>query len=230
MPLTEDLFENQTLAAEAAAARVAKALRRDLEHQPEVSLVVSGGETPQGCFALLAATDLEWDKVRFLMSDERCVASSHAASNEAMIRRTLLVKRAAGAELVPIYKEGLSAVEQCRKLARCIDTITLPFSVVLLGMGEDGHFASLFADFDQLEEGLATDNGKHCLPVQTAASPHARITLTLSTLLRSREIILYFFGNAKRDVYELAKCSDSNYPLGRLLQQEQTPVHAIWAP
>lgn len=230
MPLTEDLFDNRAVAAAAAADRVAHALGRDLVNQTEVSLVVSGGATPKGCFALLADTDLEWEKVHILMSDERCVAPRHAASNEAMIRRTLLKNRAASAELVPIFNEKLSPLEQCRALAGVIDTLPLPFSLSLLGMGEDGHFASLFPDIERLEAGLDLDNEQRCLPVQTAASPHLRITLTMSTLLRSREVLLLFFGDVKRDIYEQAKSPDSSYPIARLLQQNRTPVHAIWAP
>lgn len=229
MSLTEEFFADRALASKAAAHHVARLLQRDLAGHAEACLVVSGGSTPKDCFALLANTNLAWDKVRILMSDERCVASGHAASNEGMIRRSLQKNRAASAELVPIYKQELSAAEQCRALAGIIDTLRLPFSVALLGMGEDGHFASLFPDFDRLDEGLDIDDKHRCLPVETAASLHPRVTLTLSTLLRSREILLLFFGQAKRDIFEKAKSPYSNYPIARLLRQDRTPVHAIWA-
>lgn len=229
MALTQDIYENRNEASKAAAERIARALAQDLNDRSEASMVVSGGSTPKNCFALLSDTEIAWDKVRILMSDERCVAPDHAASNEGMIRRLLRINCAAQAELVPIYKKGLSPDEQCTVLSEVIDASYLPFSITLLGMGEDGHFASLFPDFDGLAEGLDVESEHRCLSVGTVASSYARVTLTMSTLLQSREILLLFFGQAKLDVYEKAKCAGSDYPIARLLQQDRTPVHTIWA-
>jgi 6-phosphogluconolactonase len=97
-------------------------------------------------------------------------------------------------------------------------------------MGEDGHFASLFPDAENLEQGLDTDGIQLCLPVNTAASPHPRISLTLAALSRSDAIVLLFFGAAKREVYEQAKADSNGYPVSRLLLQKRAPVHVYWAP
>lgn len=230
MAVTEHFFDTRSLASAEAARRLSGLLVDDLKVNPCASLVVSGGSSPVECFGLLSDTDLEWNRVTILMSDERCVAPHHEASNEGMIRRELLTHFAAGVTLLPIFQESMTPDELCTTLSDKIDTLRRPFSAALLGMGDDGHFASLFPDNKNLAEGLAEDGQQHCLPALTAASPHPRISLTHSTLLQSVEVLLLFFGQAKRQVYEQARTSLTAYPVSRLLQQERTPVHVIWAP
>ena len=147
-----------------------------------------------------------------------------------MIQRELLIGRAAGASLFPIYQEGLTPQAQCEQLSARLDGLTWPASIALLGMGEDGHIASLFPDAACLEKGLDLDNPERCLAVETAASPHPRISLTLSTLVRSREILLLFFGEAKQRVFENARQAGADYPVSSLLRQDVAPVRVIWAP
>jgi 6-phosphogluconolactonase len=230
MSLTEEFFASRSLASEAAAQHMADAVKLSLANQQQAALVVTGGSTPEYCYRLLANTALPWNRVHILLSDERCVPVDHEASNEGMVRRLLVTNRAAGANLVSIYKDDLSPQDQCGSVVEKLNSVPSPFSISLLGMGEDGHFASLFPDFDRLNEGVDPDSDLRCMLVQTAASPHPRITLTMSTLLRCNEILLLFFGDAKREIYERAKLPDSDYPVSRLLQQERTPVHTIWAP
>ena len=97
-------------------------------------------------------------------------------------------------------------------------------------MGEDGHFASLFPDAENLEEGLDVDSSELSIPVNTAASPHPRVSLTLSALSRSDEILLLMFGDRKREVYEAAKQTANGYPVFHLLRQKRAPVYVYWAP
>ena len=97
-------------------------------------------------------------------------------------------------------------------------------------MGADGHFASLFPDARNLATGLDLESEKLCLPVKTQASPHMRISLTLAALSRSDSIVLLFFGEDKRAVYEAAQISHDQYPVSRLLLQKRAPVHTFWAP
>jgi 6-phosphogluconolactonase len=227
--LQEHRCNSRREASQLAAGRIAKRLRLDLDSQSEASMVVSGGSTPKGCFRILAGTALPWDRVHVVPSDERWVPAEDAASNEKMIRETLLVNRASGALLHPLYAGGTSAQEHCATLSNELDTLPLLFSSVLLGMGEDGHFASLFPDIAELDDGLDMDSNSRCLAIVTKASPHERITLTLSTLTRSKEILLLIFGAAKREVVQQAKLFGDTHPVSRLLRQQRTPVHVIWA-
>ena len=228
--ITEDFFANRSLASQAAARRIASAIGDSLVDAPEIAIIVTGGSSPINCYELLAETDLPWARVHVILSDDRCVPIEHEASNEGMIMRLLLTGHAANANLVPIYKRGLTPNEQCRFLGEELDSLPLPFSISLLGMGVDGHVASLFPDFAELESGLELCGEDRCVAVETKASRYPRISLTMATLVQSRETLLLFFGDDKREVYERAKLVSGDYPVSRLLQQEQTPVRVFWAP
>jgi len=230
MALTEEFFISRSVASQTAAQYVAAAIERSLANAPETTIIVSGGSTPGNSYEILADTALPWRNVHVLLSDERCVPVDHEASNEGMIRRLLLINRAADAKLVSICDEDLSLQDQCESLSQKLTLLPTPFSIALLGMGVDGHFASLFADCDQPDDGFDPISQRYCMLVRTAASFNLRITLTMSALLRSRDILLLFFGDSKRETFEKSKLPDSDYPLSRLLQQQRTPVRAIWAP
>jgi 6-phosphogluconolactonase len=226
----ENIFDNREEAARAAADRIGEALQRRLEAQGDASVVVSGGSSPAGVFAELANRPLAWSDVHVILSDERWVPADHEASNEKLVRDTLLSGEAQRASLLPVYKAGVTIEERCRELNDELRLAPFPFACALLGMGEDGHFASLFPDADDLDEGLDVDSGELCIPVNTAASPYPRVSLTLSALSRSDEILLLIFGDAKRAVYETAKKQANGHPVSHLLRQKRAPVHVYWAP
>lgn len=226
----EHFFETRDEASIAAAEQIAGALQRRLDLKRVASLVVSGGTTPSRCFQELAQLDLNWSGVSVLASDDRWVPPDHADSNAKLIRETLLVDRAAEADFLPFYSPDHSVEERCRDLDSEIRLLPFPFACALLGMGADGHFASLFPDASNLAAGLDIESQSLCLPVKTDASPYARISLSLSALSRSDEVVLLFFGDDKRKVYEAAKLDGDRYPVSRLLRQKRAPVHTYWAP
>ena len=226
--MTEHFFETRLEASTAAADRMAELLQKRMDGNRDASLVVSGGTSPQQCLAALAKVPLDWQRVQVLLSDERWVPADHDDSNEKLVRETLLVGPAAAAQFLPVYAAGVSPEERCDELQ---DTLpVLPFSCSLIGIGTDGHFASLFPDAEQLKSGLDVESGRLYLPITTAASPHPRISMTLAALSRSDEIALLFFGQEKLDVYRQAKASTNGYPLSRLLRQKRAPVRLFWAP
>ena len=226
----EHIFETREQASFAAAQRLCDALVRRLEGQGEASLVVSGGTSPAGVFAELAKTALPWSDVYVILSDERWVPPDHEDSNEKLVRETLLAGEAKDARLLPVYRQGVTIEERCTEINEELLQAPFPFACALLGMGEDGHFASLFPDAENLREGLDVDSRQLSIPVQTAASPHPRVSLTLSALSRSDEIVLLIFGDAKRAVYEAAMKSTNGSPVSHLLRQKRAPVHVCWAP
>ena len=226
----EHFFETREQASAAAADRIATALQHRLDHQKAATLVVSGGTSPVQCFEALAHMDLCWPRVGILPSDDRWVPSEHDDSNEKLVRNKLLVNGAASADLLPFYTAENSVEERAAILDQEIRFVPFPFACALLGMGADGHFASLFPDAENLEEGLDLESETLCLPVRTAASPYPRITLTLDSLSRRDEILLLFFVDEKRKVYEKAKAGNARYPVTRLLRQKRAPVHCYWAP
>ncbi len=226
----EHFFDTREEASIAAANYISKAVNGRLELQPEASLVVSGGTSPVQCLQTLSASDIEWQRVHVLLSDERWVATDSADSNERLIRENLLQGKAAEARLHPMHSDQFSLEERCELFEESIRTLPFPFACSLIGMGEDGHFASLFPDAENLDEGLDVDSLHFCLPTRTAASPHPRLTLTLAALSRSDRVVLLFFGDAKRDVYEKAKVKSNGFPVSRLLLQKRAPVRVFWAP
>lgn len=226
----EEYFETREAASIAAAERIHAALLNRLSRQQAASLVVSGGTTPGRCLAELASTDTDWDRVHVLLSDERWVPASDVNSNEKMVRETLMVNGAAAARLQSAYSAEQSVDDRCASLDAEIRALPFPFACALLGMGADGHFASLFPNSDNLNDGLDMDGSKLCIPVSTDTSPHPRISLTLAALSRSDEIVLLFFGDDKLAIYEDAKQQSNGYPVSRLLRQKRAPVYVYWAP
>ena len=225
-------FENRSDASSAAAELLAEQLNLTLNShlQTQASLVVSGGSTPGPCFDQLSGAQLDWSRVTVLPSDERYVPGTHADSNESLIRSRLLHGRAGQGHLLPFYRDGVKAAQVPALIDTDLQRLGLPFSAVLLGMGEDGHFASLFPDFSGLNKALDPKNKTRCIMVQTDGSPHLRISLTLSALLNSAAIILLIFGEAKRLVFDTAMSGGSDYPIESLLRHVSNPLTVVWAP
>ena len=223
-------FDSREAASLSAADGIVGALGKRLDAQGEASLVVSGGSTPADCLQALAGRKLDWDAVHVVLSDERWVPPTDEASNEGMIRRTLLKDQAAGAKLLPMYAADTTAEARAADVDEAIRSLPFPFGAVLLGMGADGHFASLFPDAEALDVGLDPESVTLCMAVKTAASPHPRLSLTLSALSRADEIHLLIFGDDKRATLEQALQADSGLPVARLLRQKRAPVNVHWAP
>ena len=225
---TEYHFDSRAAASVAAADCIAEHLSARLDLDTKAAFVVGGGTTPGACFASLSARKLDWKNITIALSDERWVAPDHADSNEGLIEGELRTNAAASANVLSIYQTSTTVEERC--LALQADYPALGFACAMVGMGGDGHFASLFPDATNLGDGLRSDNERLYMPVRTAASPHPRVSMTLAALLRSDEIILLFFGDEKRAVFEAALGGDESYPVYHLLQQSDTPVRVYWAP
>lgn len=226
--MTEHFFDTRLEASKAAAERMAELLAKRLDNQSHASIIVSGGTSPRDCMAALAETPLDWQRVQIALSDERWVPPDHEDSNEKLVRESLLVENASSAQLLAVFADGVSPEERCEILQNPLPV--LPFACSLIGIGTDGHFASLFPDAEQLALGLDVECGRLYIPVTTAASPHVRISMTLAGISRSDEIVLLFFGDEKLDVYKQAIASSNGYPLSRLLRQKRAPVRLFWAP
>lgn len=221
-------FETRDVASAAAAAKIAGSVDAAICQQGSTAIVVSGGTTPAPCFDYLSGYDLDWKRVLIALSDERWVPNDHLDSNEMLINETLRVGKASAASVLSIYQDDMSVDEACDLLQGLRPD--KDFACSLIGMGADGHFASLFPEADSLASGLTLPNDRFYLPVRTDKSPHPRISMTLDALLRSESILLLFFGDEKRAVYERAAAGDDTYPIATLLAQRTRPVSIYWAP
>ncbi len=197
-------FDNREQASKAAAAIIASSLRRRLEAHDRATVVISGGGTPIRAIERLSGEPLPWARITVTLSDERWLPPEHEDSNERMIREHLLRGPGADAELLPLYAADQTPGSQAEILDGVLRLLPIPFACSLLGMGEDGHFASLFPDAGNLAEGVDVDGDRLAIPVETAASPYPRISLTLSALSRSDTIVLLIYGEKKLAVLERA--------------------------
>lgn len=225
----EQYFSGREEASAAAADYLAEGLRLALEEGAQAQMVVCGGTTPGRCFDLLSEKNLDWSRVNIIPSDERWTEASSSDSNEKMIRERLMSGAAAEAGFIPLYYPELNAQAACEKVNQTLQGLPMPFATALLGMGTDGHFASLFPDAENLAEGLDVSNQRLCLPVYTKASPYPRISLSLSALSFSKRLILLFFGQEKKQVFDQARAGEHEYPVSALLRQNRVPVDLIWA-
>src|SRR6056297_3723400 len=135
------------------ADTLASALRTALANEDRVLFVVPGGTTPGPVFDAICDTDLDWERVDILLSDERWRPEVHVRSNTRLLRERLLTGRAAAARYLPLYAKAEEPEEVLAELESNISP-ALPIDLCLLGMGEDMHTASLFSGADNLEAAL----------------------------------------------------------------------------
>jgi 6-phosphogluconolactonase len=211
--------------ADAAADAIEAALQGALDARGRASLVATGGRSPGPVYDRLSGADLDWSKVAVTLSDERQVDASSPNSNARLLRERLFVRAAARAQFLPLtdYAERV-----LRKL--------LPFDAVMLGMGEDGHIASLIPGSPVMAHAMDPDGAALTAesPQGFGSPPLPRITLTLSALLQSRAIFLLITGEAKRQVISRAAALEvgagDDLPVRAILHQDRVPVRIFWAP
>jgi len=226
-------FPDQQQLVQALAEHIAAALQRSIAaHGQAASLAVSGGSTPVPLFEQLALFDMPWSQVIVTLADERWVDSSSPDSNEALVRRHLLQQRAAAAIFIGLKNAAAQASGEGE--AACnqqLQQIPLPFSAVILGMGNDGHTASLFPGAAQLAKAVDMHSNRLCAAIKPQNAPHERMTLTLPTLLAAKEIILHITGLEKKVVLDkaLADGPSEAMPIRYILRQKVVPVTVWWA-
>ncbi|UWQ20424.1 6-phosphogluconolactonase [Jannaschia sp. W003] len=207
------------------ADALASSLRGALSTHDRASFCVPGGSSPREVFALLSGTRLDWDRVDVFLNDERWVPESDPLSNTAMVKATLLTDLAAKARWVPMHVDAPDPEAGIPALLPGFEG-RLPISVLLLGMGEDMHTASLFPGSADLAAAMADD-----APVLMAARPpgkaEARVTLTAPVLAGALDTHFLVMGEAKRSALDVARTSDPmDAPAAAFLRG--ATVH--WAP
>jgi len=214
------------------AARVAAQLGAAIAARGLASLVVSGGRSPVRMFEHLRTSTIDWSRVWVALADERWVEPSDPASNERLVRDVLLREAAAAARFTGL-KNGCATPELGAGRAwSTFDGVPRPFDVVVLGMGDDGHTASLFPDSPNLMSALAAGGAAGCAGMVAPAAPAARLTLNLAALLDSRWIVILITGESKWRTYIAAEQPGAveRMPVRAVLRQQRTPVEVVWAP
>jgi 6-phosphogluconolactonase len=214
------------------AQDIGTALNKHLAAQGHASLAVSGGSTPIPLFQRLSTLCINWQQVVVSLVDERWVEASSPDSNERLVRLHLLQNHAAVARFIGLKNAATQAEAGQAACEARLHSIPRPFTVLVLGMGNDGHTASLFPCAPQLAQ--ATDPSSHqlCMALHPQTAPHPRMSLTLAALLNSKEIILHITGEEKKAVLEkaLADGPPEEMPIRCILRQQTVPVAVYWAP
>lgn len=217
------------------AQDIAQRLATAIQARGFAVLSVSGGKSPVALFEALRVIDIDWSRVRVTLVDERCVPRIHPDSNALLVQTHLLQDLAARAQLVFMVTSAVEPLDPPPTQAQAAAAALLAAGtadVLVLGMGADGHTASLFPEAPNLADALDLSNHQGCVAIELAQppanAPYARVTQTLAQLLSARHIVLPLTGTDKLNTLEQAwKLVNPKLPISYVLQQNQTPV-ALW--
>lgn len=221
-------FKDAAHMAQALAERVARALDDAVSQQGGASLVVSGGRSPIAFFEALSTCELDWSRVQVSLADERWVDVSDPDSNEGLLRRHLLQNAAAEAQLIGLSQPAESLDQAAHQAGQKLSSLRQPIDVLVLGMGSDGHTASLFPDSPMLEQALDPDGTERCLPMLAPSKPQQRITMTYPLLVSARTQILSIQGSEKLETLQQAlSVEPMQMPIRAFLH---SPLEIYWCP
>ena len=212
------------IAARALADDVTTRLAQAVAERGRASLVVSGGRSPVAFFNALSSAALDWDRITVTLADERWVEPDDDASNERLLRQHLLRGRAAAARLIPLKSVAATPELALAERSAALADVLAAADVLVLGMGDDGHTASLFPDAAGIEAALDPHAAPALVAMHPTLAPHARISFNLAALVAARHAVLLLAGAGKREV--LARAC----PAGLLgaLPPAPLPIAALW--
>lgn len=212
------------------AEQVADCLRQCIDARGRALMVVSGGRTPVAFLQALSRLPLPWTQVTIMPSDERWVAADSDQSNSGLIRQHLLRGAATSARLIDLVEASDGSPDQSAQHASDrLGLLDWPADVVVLGMGEDGHTASLFPDAPELAEALS----ERAAPVLVTTPPSQstqRLTLSARALSGAAMTVLLLQGEGKRAALEDAvsiPLAIGPMPIRYFFQQ---PLQVFWSP
>lgn len=223
-------FADSAALASALAGKVSGLLAKAVSERGEALLAVSGGTTPALFFAALSQADIAWDKVTVTLVDERFVPPSSPRSNAALVAEKLLQNRASKAHFLALFRSGETLGQAADDGEATLRALKLPFDALMLGMGADGHTASLFPDADGLKALLDPAAPRIVMPVHAESAGEPRLTLTLAEIARARFVGLQIEGAGKRKVFEDAMSETDIKPIRAVVEALPEPIEVFWAP
>lgn len=210
-------FDNAQEITEFLTKDITNKLGVAIERNGSASIVVSGGRSPIALFNALSHAELDWSKVVISLVDDRWVNSTHENSNELLVNTHLLINQANAATFIGLVGEQASAFDGVEDAITKFSAIK-QIDVMILGMGEDGHTASIFPCCEQLDDAMSADNKNRLIATKPTTAPFERISLTLNEILSAKHVYLPLSGEGKVKVFETAK---------QLTDYKQMPIAAV---
>lgn len=196
-------YDNKAILQEDLSLDIAKNLFDATRQKGHATLMVSGGNTPKPLFESLSKIDIPWGRVSIGLCDERWVKPTDDASNEKLVKTYLLQNKAKKANFIGMY-EDIPIAEASETCSKKVKMDLMPFDVIILGMGDDGHTASLFPHNKKLEFAYKQELENPCIDIEPTTAPYMRMSLTKAAILSAQHIYLHFEGKAKVAVFQKA--------------------------
>lgn len=220
---------NEFPTAEAQAQNLALKVGEDLvsllKQKDLVTVCVPGGTTPALFLGFLSKISLNWSRVKVVLNDERWVPLNDPLSNEAMVRKVLLRNQAFDAQIVSLFDDGSPVDQAVVKFNQRISTV-LPLDICVLGMGDDGHTASLFPAMLDLQEALNVNEAAALIIAQVPNKTEQRVSFNLSAILSAEKHYVLIKGQTKKAVIHKAHEAQSlDLPISHLLAATAATVY-----
>lgn len=226
-------YDDAAEMAAAVAGDIGFIIDSAIEARGSAVIALAGGKTPIPIYEKLAAAKLDWKRVTIVPGDERMVPLGDPLSNVTVLAKYFLPK---GARVMPIVPNATGDYKAAGRSADALmQDLHWPLDLCLLGVGSDGHAASIFTgpDFEEAVNGPKERRALGVLPdPMPSDAPVARVTLSLAAITTARALMIAVTGDAKRAVIETAikQGPASPYPIGRALAGTDLPVDIHWAP
>lgn len=225
-------YDDPTEMGDALAGDVQFIIESAIDARGGAVIALAGGRTPAPIYAKLSKAKLDWKRVTIIPTDDRIVPMGDALSNVTGLAKIFLPL---GARVIPVVSEKAEDYKAAGRAADArLQDFHWPLDLCLLGMGADGHTASIFPGPD-LVEALTGPKERRALGVMPdplpPEAPVPRVTLSLAAIVSARALMIAITGQEKRDVLEraIAQGAGSTLPIGRVLAETELPVDIHWS-
>ncbi|MEM9103705.1 MAG: 6-phosphogluconolactonase [Pseudomonadota bacterium] len=210
---------------------IMEALELGIKKRGSAVMAVSGGSTPLKLYESLSQTEFPWEKVTITLTDERWVDNQSSDSNEKAIYEHLLINHARVANFIPLKNVAQTAKAGELACHNRLSSIQIPFDYILLGMGTDGHTASLFPCAAETPLAMDLQTPLDAKAIQPTSVQQERMTLTLPRILRSERMGLLLTGETKKSLLDkINHGPEQSLPVEALIKQQQTPLDIFYSP
>ena len=235
MTIIEHRFNDRETMLGALYEQICDDLVKQLQLRDSASLLLSGGSTPAPLYRRLSRASLDWERVQVALVDERWVAPDNLASNERLLRESMLINNAKIARFFGMKNQSVTPFDGVMECNIRYSDLSLPHTVCLLGMGPDGHTASLFPGAEGLQQALKSH--QHCSAIRAIRSGVTgelveRMSLTPWSILKSDRLVLLITGEDKWEVFEKARQNPGNdaLPISHFIEQQSPALEVYWSP